>query len=166
MRILKTPGAVLVLLLLWHSARAEDLLPLPEKSVVLLAVVGEGVQIYESKSNPAGGFQWSLKAPEADLKSASGETLGKHGAGPRWTLNDGSSIVGSVPPLKSVPISNSVPWLLLSVKSKSGSGLLEKADYVMRVATDGGVAPTTPPKEENETARVKYHAIYLFLKAS
>jgi Protein of unknown function (DUF3455) len=166
MIIRKTLGAVLVLPLLCCSVRAEEFLPLPEKGAVLLAAVGDGVQIYESKPNPAGGFQWSLKAPDADLKNLSGEIIGKHGAGPSWTLNDGSSIVGSLPALKNVPASNSVPWLLLSVKTKSGSGLLEKADYVMRVATEGGSAPTTPPKTDNETVRVKYHAIYLFLKAS
>jgi hypothetical protein len=37
----------------------------------------EGEQIYESKLNPAGGFQWSFKAPEAQLKSASGQVVGK-----------------------------------------------------------------------------------------
>jgi hypothetical protein len=156
---------MLVVLLLCYSVRAEESLPLPEKSAVLLAVVADGFQIYESKPNTnGGGFQWSLKAPDAELKNLSGEILGKHGAGPSWTLNDGSSIVGSVPPLKNVTTSNSIPWLLLAVKSKSGSGLLEKVDYVMRIATEGGIAPATPPKGEGETVKVKYHAIYLFLK--
>jgi uncharacterized protein DUF3455 len=136
---------------------------LPENSAIVLAVAAEGVQIYESKQNPGGGFQWSLKAPEAQLKSASGEVVGKHGAGPSWTLNDGSSIVGGLPPLKTVAAPGSVPWLLIAVKSKSGSGILDKVDYVMRVATDGGVAPSEPPNGEGATARVKYHAVYIFL---
>jgi hypothetical protein len=58
----------------------------------------------------------------------------------------------------------SIPWLLIAVKSKTGSGTLDKADYVLRVATDGGVAPTEPPNVEGATARVKYHAIYIFLR--
>jgi hypothetical protein len=49
------------------------------------------------------------------------------------------------------------------VKARSGSGTLDKVDYVMRVATEGGVAPAEPPKTQDETAKAKYHAIYLFL---
>ena len=45
--------------------------------------------------------------------------------------------------------SGSIPWLLIAVKSKSGSGTLDKADYVLRVATDGGAAPTEPPNGES-----------------
>jgi len=136
----------------------------PENCAIVLAVAAEGVQIYESKPNPSGGFQWSLKAPEAVLKSASGQVLGKHGAGPSWTLNDGSSIVGSLPPLKNMAASGTIPWLLIAVKSKSGSGTLDKVDYVLRVATDGGVAPVEPPNVDGATARVKYHAIYIFFR--
>jgi Protein of unknown function (DUF3455) len=54
--------------------------------------------------------------------------------------------------------------LLIAVKSKTGSGTLYKVDYVLRVATEGGVAPTEPPTVEGATARVKYHAIYIFLR--
>jgi Protein of unknown function (DUF3455) len=165
MRIRETLSAVLVPLglLFGHSVLAEESLPLPENSAIVLAVVADGVQIYESKPNPAGGFQWVLKAPQAELKSLSGETLGKHGAGPSWTLNDGSSIVGSVPPLKNAATPKSIPWLLVAAKSKGGSGLLEQVDYIMRVATEGGAAPAAPPKSEGETVNVKYRAIYLFL---
>ena len=146
-----------------YSAFAEEFLGLPENSAIVLAAAADGVQIYESEPNPLGGFLWSLKAPEAELTSLSGEILGSHGAGPSWTLNDGSSIVASLPPLKNLTAPKSVPWLLVAVKSKSGSGILEKVDYVMRVATDGGVAPAEPPKAEGETVKVKYQAIYLFL---
>jgi hypothetical protein len=52
---------------------------------------------------------------------------------------------------------------LVAVKARSGSGILDKVDYVMRVATEGGVAPAEPPKTQGETAKEKYHAIYLFL---
>jgi len=159
-------GLTLVFAAFQHSAFSEDVSGIvePENCAIVLAVAAEGVQIYESKPNPAGGFQWSLKAPEAQLKSASGQILGTHGTGPSWTLNDGSSIVGNVPPLKSVAAPGSIPWLLIAVKSKNGSGTLDKVDYVLRVATDGGVAPGEPPSVEGATARVKYHAIYIFLR--
>jgi Protein of unknown function (DUF3455) len=159
-------GLALVFLAFQQSAFAEEFsgIAVPENSAIVLAVTAEGVQIYESKPNPDGGFQWSLKAPEAELKSTSGEVLGKHGAGPSWILNDGSCIVGSLPPLKSVVVPGTIPWLLIAVKSKSGSGTLDNVDYVMRIATDGGVAPSDPPKAEGATVRVEYHAIYIFLR--
>jgi Protein of unknown function (DUF3455) len=69
-----------------------------------------------------------------------------------------------VPPLKNVPAPESIPWLLIAAKLKTGSGTLDKVDYVLRVATDGGVAPTEPPNGEGPMARVKYHAIYIFLR--
>jgi Protein of unknown function (DUF3455) len=158
-------GLVLIFLAFQQSAFSEEFsgISLPENTAIVLAVAAEGVQIYESKPNSGGGFHWSLKAPEAQLKSASGEVLGKHGAGPSWTLNDGSSIVGVLPPLKAVAAPGSIPWLLIAVKSKSSSGTLNKVDYVMRVATDGGVAPSEPPNAEGATAKVKYHAVYIFL---
>jgi hypothetical protein len=159
-------GLTLVFLAFQHAAFSGDFSGIaePENCAIVLAVAAEGVQIYESKPNLSGGFQWSLKAPEAELKSVSGQVLGKHGAGPSWTLNDGSSVLGSVPPLKSVAAFGSIPWLLIAVKSKSGSGTLDKIDYVLRVATDGGVAPDQPPNVEGATASVKYHAIYIFLR--
>jgi carbamoylphosphate synthase small subunit len=58
----------------------------------------------------------------------------------------------------------SATWLHVAVKSKSGSGTLDKVDYVMRVATDGGVAPTEPLGAEGATVKVEYHAIYIFLR--
>jgi hypothetical protein len=77
-------GLALIFLAFQQSAFSEEFsgIAVPENSAIVLAVAAEGVQIYESKPNPGGGFQWSLKAPEAQLKSASGEVLGKHGAGP------------------------------------------------------------------------------------
>jgi Protein of unknown function (DUF3455) len=165
MRIHRTFGTTLALcaLAFSHSASAQ-VLPCPQNSSIVLALVADGVQIYESKPNSSGGFQWSLKAPEAELKSLTGEILGKHGAGPSWTLNDGSSIVGAVPPLKNLAAPAGIPWLLVAVKSKSGSGILDRIDYVMRIATHGGTAPVEPPKADGETANVKYHAVYLFLQ--
>ena len=141
-------------------------LPLPEGTSISLTIEGEGVQIYQSRTNSAGGFEWVFKAPEAELKSLTGEIVGKHFAGPTWSLRDGSELVGSLPPLKSVsaPSQQDIPWLLIAAKSKSSMGALSSAEYVLRIATAGGVPPTEPPKSATDTARVKYRAIYLFLQ--
>ena len=140
--------------------------PLPENARIVLAVVAEGAQIYESKLNSTGGYQWALKAPEAELKSLSGDVLGKHFAGPSWSLNDGSQFVGSLPPLKAVssPDTGNIQWLLVAAKSRSETGVLSHVDFVARVATSGGVAPAEAPKNSTDTVRVNYRAIYLFLQ--
>ena len=90
--------------------------PLPENTSIVLSVLAEGVQIYESKVNSTGACEWALKAPEAQLKSLSGEVLGKHYGGPSWSLNDGSQLVGNLPPLKTVsaPDGRNIPWLLVA----------------------------------------------------
>ena len=153
-------------LCLGASAAEFQGVPLPENASIVLAVAAEGVQIYESKTNSTGAYEWALKAPEAELKSLTGEVLGKHFAGPSWALSDGSQCVGNLPPLKSAPSpdAGSIPWLLLGTKTRSEAGLLSRIDYVVRIATSGGAAPTEAPKNPSDTARVKYHAIYLFLK--
>ena len=150
------------------AASATDFpgIPLPDKTSIVLAVTGEGVQIYESKPNSTGAYQWALKAPEAELKSLAGEVLGKHFGGPSWSLNDGSQLMGTLPPLKtlSAPDAGSIPWLLVAAKSRSDAGLLSKIDYVVRIATSGGVAPEEAPKSQADIAKVHYQATYLFLR--
>jgi hypothetical protein len=140
--------------------------PLPENTSIVLAVAADGVQIYQSKPNSTGAYEWTFKAPEAELKSLTGEVLGKHFAGPSWALNDGSQWVGNLPPLKAVPApdAGSIPWLLVGAKSRSETGFLSKIDFVVRIATSGGAAPTEAPKNPTDIATVKYQAIYLFLR--
>ncbi len=139
---------------------------LPENSRLVWAVVAEGVQIYEGKPNPAGGYKWALKAPEAELKDLSGKLVGKHFAGPGWSANDGSEIEGALPPLKTWTSDRpkNIAWLLVAVKSRSGAGVLDKVDYVVRISTEGGVPPDELPASEREIVRVNYRAVYLFLQ--
>jgi hypothetical protein len=150
------------------SAMAADFqgIPLPENTRIVLAADGEGVQIYVSKTNAAGSYEWVLKAPEAEMKSLAGEILGKHFGGPSWSFNDGSEVLGNLPPLKAVgaPSRQDIPWLLIAAKSKNGLGTLSSVEYVLRIATAGGTPPAEPPKSATDTARVKYQAIYLFLQ--
>jgi hypothetical protein len=89
--------------------------------------------------------------PEAELKDLSGQLVGKHFAGPGWSANDGSEVVGALPPLKTWTSQDSknIAWLLVAVKSRSGSGLLGKVDYVVRISTEGGV----PPNDTDDRAR-------------
>jgi hypothetical protein len=131
--------------------------PCPKTPVIVLSVVAEGVQIYESKVKADGVYEWTLKAPEAQLKNLSGEVLGKHFGGPAWSLNDGSKLIGNLPPLETVisPDGRNIAWLLVAAKSRSEGGLLSTVDYVARIATSGGVAPEVAPKGPSDTARTE-----------
>ena len=158
--------SLIALLCLIRTAPADEntLIKLPTDAAVVLALAAEGVQIYEPKSDPVHGLQWALKAPEAELRNLSGELVVKHFAGPSWRANDGSQITGALPPLTASPAGRDIPWLVIAVKSSSGSGLLQNIGYVARIATEGGTAPHEPPKNEADTARIKYRAIYLFFQ--
>jgi hypothetical protein len=72
-------GLALILLPFQQSAFSEELsgISLPENSAIVLVVAAEGVQIYESKRNPGGGFQWSLKAPGGTAEKCVGRSSGQ-----------------------------------------------------------------------------------------
>jgi hypothetical protein len=67
----------------------------------------------------------------------------------------------------SVPATSAgaIPWLLLTVKSRSGSGDMDAVDLVQRINTVGGVAPASTDcvaAASGKTVRVDYSADYLF----
>ena len=96
-----------------------DNLKVPANQAVSLEALATGVQIYDckaAKDNPA-RFEWTFRAPEANLYDVAGKTIGKHYAGPTWESNDGSKVVGEVRARDDGPDPNAIPWLLLSAKS-------------------------------------------------
>ena len=139
-------------------------LRLPDHTTLVAAALAQGVQIYESRPADAGGYRWELKGPRAILTTIGGERFGRHDPGPTWTANDGSQVIGTLAEKVDAPGANAIPWLLLTVKSKSGSGVLSGVDYVLRVETVGGSAPSEAPSRESETKAVAYRALYLFLQ--
>jgi Protein of unknown function (DUF3455) len=150
-----------------HPVAAESRfagLRLPDHTTLVAAALAHGVQIYESQPSRAGEYHWELKGPQADLTTVSGEGFGRHDLGPTWTANDGSQVVGTVAEKVDSPDQNAIPWLLLTVRSKGGAGVLSEVDYVLRVETVGGGPPADTPSHVGETRQVPYHALYLFLK--
>jgi len=124
---------------------------------------GRGVQIYACEQD-AGGFAWRLKGPEATLLDATGAEVGRHFAGPSWQAKDGSKVIGEVLASNRAPAEGSIPWLILRAKSRSGNGVFASADYILRLQTEGGVAPTggcDQARTGSET-RVPYNAVYVF----
>ncbi len=139
----------------------------PDGQAVLLKALGKGVQIYNCKAraDDPSKFEWSFKAPEADLTNEDGKKIAKHYAGPTWEANDGSKVVGELPPKQApAPRPGAVPWLLLKAKTNEGTGTFAKVTYIQRVDTEGGVAPTAGCDQAhvNTEARIDYRANYYF----
>jgi Protein of unknown function (DUF3455) len=146
-----------------------DNLRAPATEVVSLETEATGVQIYECnarKDEPA-RFEWIFKALEADLYDGAGNKIGKHYAGPTWESNDGSKVVGEVKARDNGPDPSAIPWLLLSAKSTSGTGVFGKTKSIQRVRTVGGQAPieACSQTQAGKTARVGYKATYYFYVA-
>jgi hypothetical protein len=130
-----------------------------------------GVQIYvcTPKEGAPGQFEWSLKAPEADLFDSDGKLIGRHykdeaSEGPAWELSDGSKVVANAARAKKHNVENSIPWLWLPAKKNDGYGALSQVKSVQRLATLGGKPPAAPADERQsgKELRVYYSATYYF----
>ena len=123
-----------------------------------LVAHGKGVQTYACD-----GKTWSLVAPNAELFDEKGAHLGTHGAGPSWTLADGSRVTGTKLVAQIVDPS-AVPWLLVGASGHGGRGALDDVTRVQRLHTTGGVAPASSCDDAHRgtTADVPYTADYYF----
>jgi hypothetical protein len=85
-------------------------------------------------------------------------------AGPSWQAQDGSTVVGEVITSSTSPQAGSIPWLLLRAKSHSGDGVFASIGFIVRIQTEGGVAPATGCDADHAgtETRVPYNAIYVF----
>lgn len=143
--------------------------PDPPNEQKSLEVGAKGVQIYTcgpKKDNPE-QFEWSLKAPEAELTDSKGYKVGKHYGGPTWESNDGSKVVGDREKVQSKPAPNTIAWLLLPAKSTEGKGVFSQVKSIQRLNTEGGKAPETGCDKANagKEVRVDYKATYYFYVA-
>src|ERR1700761_62674 len=84
-------------------------LRVPAAQKLIFQAHGVGDQVYTCKA-VEGKYAWTLQAPDAQLRGADGQLLGRHFAGPTWEAKDGSSVLGK--PVASVPSpdARSVPW--------------------------------------------------------
>ena len=147
-----------------------EALKVPATQVLSLETQAAGVQIYECKASKddATRFEWVFKAPEADLFDGAGKKIGRHYAGPTWESNDGSKVVGEVRAKDNGPDPNAIPWLLLSAKSNSGSGVFGKTQSIERLYTSGGKAPAEgcDQTQLGKEVQVPYKAKYYFFNAT
>jgi hypothetical protein len=131
---------------------------------VVLKALAKGAQVYVcvAKEGAAGAYEWTLKAPDAELFDEKGQKIGKHYGGPTWESTDGSKVVGQLRAKVDSPEATAIPWLLLDAKTTEGTGVLSKVKNIQRLATVGGKAPATgcDAAHKNAETRVDYTATY------
>jgi hypothetical protein len=135
----------------------------PAGEQLIFRVHAKGDQIYVCYGD-GGKFAWTLRAPEAQLFDADGKLFGKHFAGPSWEANDGSRVVGKAVANAPSPDGDSIPWLLVNIVSREGSGVLSRATSIQRINTKGGKAPVSgcDAAYAGKEVRVAYSADYVF----
>jgi len=135
----------------------------PVDEQLLLRLHAKGDQIYACKSESA-QFNWTLKAPDAQLFDKKDQLFGKHFAGPTWQASDGTRVTGKAAVSIASPDAESIPWLLVKVVSHDGNGILSRATTIQRLNTKGGKAPASGCDSDhvNQEVRVPYSADYFF----
>ncbi len=141
----------------------------PAGEVLFLEARGEGVQIYDcsAKAGQPAAYEWTFRAPEAQLTDSSGHVLGRHFTGPTWELDEGGSVVGEVKAGAPSPSPTAIPWLLLVARATAGHGKLTATTSIQRLQTVGGIAPSVGCNAANagKVAKVPYTANYYFFRA-
>jgi Protein of unknown function (DUF3455) len=142
----------------------------PAGHSVFLETVGVGDITYECRAKAAtatvaaGQFEWVFAGPDAKLHDRNGKSVGTYYGPPAtWAGPDGVKLTGAqVAVAPAAP--GSIPLQLVKANAASGAGMLTGTAYIQRVATQGGVAPTSACAQGNVGAKqvVKYQADYIF----
>ena len=141
-----------------------DAIQAPAGEEVVVYAHASGSQIYTCQAATDGKFNWTLKAPEADLLDRKDKVMGQHSAGPTWKLKDGSEVAGKAVAHVDALDAESIPWLLVKVVSHAGNGILSSVDTIQRVHTHGGQPPAEGCDAAHRDAETKsrYTADYYF----
>ena len=128
----------------------------------ILVAHGVGAQIYECKVDETAATNWVLREPIAAL-IVGGGTIGHHYAGPTWELTDREVVKGKQSAAAPGATTGDVALLKLDIVEYRGSGILEDAKLVLRLATRGGVLKGACPTA-GELRAQPYSADYVFLR--
>jgi Protein of unknown function (DUF3455) len=131
----------------------------PAGQVLVADFAASGVQVYQCTS-----AAWVFVEPAANLlgwaKGSSGPRTVIHFRGPSWeSTNDGSLVEAKAK--VNLPVTGSIPQLLLESTRNRGDGLFGHVSYIQRLATSGGAAPAGACTE-GQTTGVPYRARYRF----
>jgi Protein of unknown function (DUF3455) len=142
----------------------------PASATLVLQLFAKGTQNYRCQATSASAAEWKLVAPEAELfrgTEPGGDLAGTHGAGPSWTLKDGSGAKGDAPNAKrAASPEGAIPWLLIPSQSNGQPGELQGVTLVQRIGTKGGVAPAggCDAGSVGAETKVPYTATYVFYR--
>jgi hypothetical protein len=147
------------------NAALPEAVRVPAGEMQKMSTTGIGEITYEcrEKKDMAGQFEWAFVAPFATLNDAGGKSVGRYYAGPTWEAADGSRLTG-----KQVAVApaqpGSIPLQLVKAEPATGAGAMQGINYVQRLKTQGGVAPSAPCGAANKMERrqVAYQADYVF----
>jgi hypothetical protein len=152
---------------------SQDALPeavkVPAGNAVALETVGIGEITYECRTKAGtAAYEWVFVGPQADLKNRSGAKIGTYYGPPAtWAADDGSKITGTQVSVAPSSAGN-IPFQLVKANPAMGTGAMTGTTYIQRVATQGGVAPSTTCDAASMGRKeiVKYQADYIFWKAA
>lgn len=168
-----TAFAVSFILAAAPAAHAQSELPasvqVPEGHDVAMETRGVGEITYEcrDKAGAAGETEWVFVGPKAVLNDRSGKRVGDYFGPPAtWQSTDGSKITGTQVAVAPAGEGN-IPYQLVKANPAEGNGAMKGVSYVQRVATQGGVAPSSActAAEKGSQEVVSYEADYLFWAA-
>lgn len=137
---------------------------------VAMETVGVGQITYEcrAKKDAAGQFEWVFAGPDARLIDRQGKLVGKYYGPPAtWESLDGSKLTATQLAVAPAGAGN-IPLQLVKANPAMGSGVMQGVTYIQRVATQGGVAPSSVCSATNMGSKqiVNYQADYIFWKAA
>lgn len=137
-------------------------------NAVTLETVGVGKITYECRSKKDNaGFEWVFVAPEAVLNDRSGKAIGRYYGPPAtWVSDDGSKVSGAQVAVSPAAPGN-IPLQLVKANPATGEGVMQGVSFVQRVATKGGVAPSSLCAAASVGSKevVSYQADYIFYKS-
>lgn len=122
----------------------------------------QGAQVYECKADTTGKRTWQFREPIATL-FANGKTVGRHFAGPKWEMADGTAIAGKVVGRTAGATPMDIPLLKLDAAAPREGGLLAGVTTIQRLNTKGGAAEG-PCETPGEFLSVPYAADYAFYR--
>ncbi|MGY0197011.1 DUF3455 domain-containing protein [Leptothrix sp. BB-4] len=132
---------------------------------IVLETVGSGDITYECKAKAdMTGHEWVFAGPMAVLKDRSGKAVGSYFGPPAtWKANDGSAITGKQLAVAPAGAGN-IPLQLVQANPATGMGAMSGITHIQRVATMGGVAPSSAcdAGQVGKKEMVKYQADYIF----
>ena len=152
---------------------SQDHLPaaiqVPAGNKVAMETVGDGEISYQCREKQAGAgqYEWVFVGPKAVLRDRAGGSVGTYYGPPAtWQASDGSRVAGTQVAVAPAGSGN-IAYQLVKATPATGQGAMTGVTFIQRIATRGGVPPTTTGAQATlgRTEVVSYRADYVFWSA-